>query len=140
MGGAEELSFHVPDSLRQRVPSDLELAVAMGAFETSPVEEDAIGRHPLHEVDPLVAEEAEVAGVRGGWLEAQGSGGLGAVQLRSGIGGGLCTYYGRRMFHMLKINYKLNYGQSGKPHTLLKHHESISTTEDFLSIQNIPFR
>ena len=44
----------------------LKLAAAVGAPEAGAMEEEAIGRHPLHQVDPLGAEEAEVARVIGG--------------------------------------------------------------------------
>ena len=58
------------------------------------MEEEPVCRHSLHEVDTLVAEVAEVAGVCGGRLEAEGGGGDVARQLRGGVGHGWACCYG----------------------------------------------
>ena len=50
------------------------------------MEEEPVCGHSLHEVDTLVAEIAEVAGVCGGRLEAEGGGGDIARQLQGGVG------------------------------------------------------
>ena len=55
------------------------------------MEEEPVCGHSLHEVDTLVAEVAEVAGVCGGRL---GGGGDIARQLRGGVVLGGACYYG----------------------------------------------
>jgi hypothetical protein len=70
---AKELALFASSALRKRIPANLQLTVAMGTAEARSVEEEAVCRHPLHEVDTLAAEVAEVTGVSRRRLESQGS-------------------------------------------------------------------
>lgn len=96
MCGAEKLPLFAGDALREGITADLELAVAMRTFEACPVKEETVGGHSLHEVDALVAEVAEVAGVSGGRFEPQGSRGDVARQLRGRLGSWLLLRMGEK--------------------------------------------
>ena len=61
MSIAEEFSLFHADPFGEGVTADLELTVAVRATETCSMEEQSVGAHPLHEVDTLGAEVAEVA-------------------------------------------------------------------------------
>ncbi len=96
MSRAEEFPLLVSDTLRERVTSDLELTLAVKATEATPMEEDSIGRHSLHEVDTLVAEVAEVTRVCRRGFEAEGRWFLvpSPCDFRGGVWGGLGWWVG----------------------------------------------
>ena len=75
VGSTEELPLLSALPLGEGVAANLELTVAVGATKTGPVEETAVGRHPLHEVHSLVAEVAKVRRVIRQSFELIGPGG-----------------------------------------------------------------
>ena len=60
---AEELTLLGPFPLGEGVPTDPQLHLAVGALEAAAVEEQTVGRHLLHQVQPLAAEVTVVAGL-----------------------------------------------------------------------------